>query len=559
MRRPPRASGAPGNDPAVRSEDGPDRDPDRAAHVARPRDADSAGYPDYLAASRLDWRRIGDLLACAARGSAGGSDIALPWTGAPLCTVTACGPGEVAEAAARARRAQARWSATPIGQRRAVVAAFLGRLADRSDEALDLVQLETGKARRDALEEVADVALVGGYYGRRAADLLRPRRRAGVIPFLTRVWEMRRPRGVVGIIAPWNYPLALGASDALPALLAGNAVLLKPDLQTTLSALWIAEALRASGLPEDVFQVVPGDGPGTGAALVEHVDFLMFTGSTETGRTVARRAGERLIGCTLELGGKNALVVLDDADVERAVAGILRGCFANAGQLCISLERVLVHRNLYADVRAALERATPTLVLGPGLRYDVDVGSLISAGQLGRTRAHLEDALELGARVLVGGRARPDLGPWFHEPTVLEDVPDAALAARVETFGPVVSIAAFADEDDAARRANLGPYGLNASVWTGDLVRGRRFATRIRAGTVNVNDAYGAAWASVDAPMGGFGDSGVGRRHGAEGLLKYTEPQTIAAQAGHPLHTPAGLGHETTARAVNALLRALRR
>lgn len=515
--------------------------------------------PDHLAASRLDRGRIRDLLACAVPGSAGTHDVELPWTGATLSTVAACGPADVADAAARGRTAQARWSATPIDERRAIVASFLDRLARRREEALDLVQMETGKARRDALEEPADIALVGSYYARRAADLLRPRRRAGVIPFLTRVWELRRPHGVVGVIAPWNYPLALAASDALPALLAGNAVLLKPDLQTTLSALWVAEALRAAGLPEGVFQVIPGDGPVTGAALVEHVDFVMFTGSTATGRAVARRAGERLIGCTLELGGKNALVVLDDADVERAVAGILRGCFANAGQLCISLERVLVHRSLYADVRAGLERAAPTLVLGSGFGYDVDVGSLISARQLARTRAHLEDALERGARIVVGGRERPDLGPWFHEPTVLEDVPDAALAAREETFGPVVSIAPFGDDEEAARRANLGPYGLNASVWTGDPVRGRRFATRIRAGTVNVNDAYGPAWSSVDAPMGGFGDSGLGRRHGTEGLLKYTAPQTIAAQAGHPLQTPAGLGHEITARAVSALLRILPR
>jgi succinate-semialdehyde dehydrogenase/glutarate-semialdehyde dehydrogenase len=220
---------------------------------------------------------------------------------------------------------------------------------------------------------------------------------------------------------------------------------------------------------------------------------------------------------------------------------------------------VLVHRRLYGEMRERLRLAVPALAMGPGLTYDVDVGSLISQAQLEKTRAHLEDALDRGASVLAGGRARPDLGPWFHEPTVLENVPGDAVAATRETFGPVVSLASFGDDDEAVRLANRGAYGLNASVWTSDLQRGRRFATRIRAGTVNVNDAYGPAWASVDAPMGGFGDSGLGRRHGAEGLLKYTASQTIATQIGHPLTTPAGLGHDLSARAVTAWLRWLGR
>jgi succinate-semialdehyde dehydrogenase/glutarate-semialdehyde dehydrogenase len=514
--------------------------------------------PDFLAASRLRPARIDELLARGFPG-AGAKEVRLPWTDRPFYTVPASDARDVEEAVRRARIAQRPWASTPLRERRAILAAFRADLSERGDEALDAVQLETGKARRDALEELADIALVGRYYDRRGEELLRSRRRAGVLPFLTRVWELRRPHGVVGVIAPWNYPLALAASDALPALLAGNAVVLKPDLQTSLSALWVADALRRAGLPQDVFQVVTGDGPTAGGALVDAADFVMFTGSTETGRAVARRAGERLIGCTLELGGKNALVVLDVADVDRATTGILRGCYANAGQLCISLERVLVHRRLYGEMRERLRLAVPALAMGPGLTYDVDVGSLISQAQLEKTRAHLEDALDRGASVLAGGRARPDLGPWFHEPTVLENVPGDAVAATRETFGPVVSLASFGDDDEAVRLANRGAYGLNASVWTSDLQRGRRFATRIRAGTVNVNDAYGPAWASVDAPMGGFGDSGLGRRHGAEGLLKYTASQTIATQIGHPLTTPAGLGHDLSARAVTAWLRWLGR
>ena len=532
----------------TRSRQGPVRDP-----VDGTRSGQAGG-----SAYALDRGRLDELLGHAFPAS-GTRDIRMPWTDRFFYDAPAADGRDVEEAVRKARVAQRAWAATPLRTRRAVLRAFRAELAVRGEEALDVAQLETGKARRDALEELADIALVGRYYDRRAEELLRPRRRAGVLPFLTRVWELRKPHGVVGVIAPWNYPLALAASDALPALLAGNAVVVKPDLQTSLSALWIAEGLRRAGVPDDVFQVVTGDGPTAGGAVVEHADFLMFTGSSETGRKVAKRAGERLIDFTLELGGKNALVVLEDADVDRAVAGILRGCFANAGQLCISLERVLVHRAIYDELRHRLELAVPTLAIGPGLTYDIDMGSLISEAQLEKTRSHIEDAIERGARLVSGGRARPDLGPWFHEPTILERVAADSLAANHETFGPVVSLAAFADEDEAVRLANRGTYGLNASVWTRDLGRGRRFATRIRAGTVNVNDAYGPAWASVDAPMGGFGDSGSGRRHGTDGILKYTASQTVAVQTGHPLVTPAGLGHDLSARAVRAWLRWLGR
>ncbi|HUG01000.1 MAG TPA: succinic semialdehyde dehydrogenase [Longimicrobiales bacterium] len=515
--------------------------------------------PDYLAASRLDGARLAELIAGATSDGADRRRIRMPWTNQPLYDLPLCGPDGVREAVRRARTAQTAWARLPVSARRQRLLAFVDDVLDRAAEALDTVQLETGKARRDAFEEIADIALVGRYYGARARELLLPRRRAGLVPFLTRVWEVRRPRGVVGIIAPWNYPLALAASDALPALLAGNAVILKPDPQTTLSALWVADALRRAGLAPDVFQVVPGDGPTTGAALVDLVDFMMFTGSTATGRTIARRAGERLIGFTMELGGKNSLIVLEDADPERAVSGILRGCFANAGQLCIGLERVLVHEKQYAAVRANLERAVPALVLAAGLDYEADVGSLVSEAQLEKTRAHVRDALDRGARLLVGGRHRPDIGPFFHDPTILEDAPPDAVAVREETFGPVASLRPFRHEAEALRLANEGSYGLNASVWTGDLHRGRRFASRIRAGSVNINDGYGAAWSSIDAPMGGIGDSGVGRRHGAEGLLKFTESQTIAAQAGHPLSTPAGVSHAAAAGAVMKGLRFLGR
>ncbi|MEN8375303.1 MAG: succinic semialdehyde dehydrogenase [Gemmatimonadota bacterium] len=534
-------------------------DPIRAPGPATSDVSTSRRSPDYLAASRLDDGRLSDLLAQASTDAAEFREVRLPWTEARLVDLPLNGAAGVREAVRRGRVAQAAWARVPVEERARRLLAFHDLVLERNEEALDLVQLETGKARRDAFEELADIAVVTRHYARKGAHLLRPRRRAGLIPFLTRVWELRRPHGVVGVIAPWNYPLTLAATDAAPALIAGNAVVVKPDPQTTLSALWIAEAMREAGVPRDIFQVTPGDGPVAGGAVVDAADFLMFTGSTATGREVARRAAGRLIGMTLELGGKNAMVVLEDADLDRAVHGALRGCFANAGQLCISLERIYVHRALYDDMRRALAGAVPNLVVRPGLDYEADVGSLLSATQLDKTRAHVEDATSRGAGVLVGGRRRPDLGPFFHEPTVLERVPEGAAARHEETFGPVAALYPVADEAEALARTNEGSYGFNASVWTRDLARGRRFAARVRAGTVNLNEGYAAAWGSVDAPMGGMGASGVGRRHGDEGLLQFTESQTIAAQTGHPLAAPAGVGHGTVAKAVLSTLRTVRR
>lgn len=515
------------------------------------------GEVDWVRSSAFGPDDIARLVESAATDAVRLEPVELPWTGRPFYSLPHCGPVGVAAAVQQARRAQRDWAARPLSERRAILRQFQRDIRDRSAELLDLVQLETGKARRDALEEIVDIALVGRYYDKHAADLLRVRRRAGLVPFLTRVWELRRPVGVVGVIAPWNYPLTLAVNDAIPALLAGNAVVVKPDHRTSLGALAAGEALRRAGLPEGVFQVVPGDGPVTGAALVDNVDYLMFTGSTAAGRRVAARAGERLIGCTLELGGKNALLVLEDADVERAVQGIVRGCFANAGQLCIAFERVLVHERHHAAVRAALRAGLPELRMAPGLDWDADMGSLASRDQLEKVEAHVADALRRGGELLAGGSARPEIGPYFHEPTVVEHVPAEALSAREETFGPVVSLGSFSSDAEAVRAANRGDYGLNASVWTSDLRRGRRVAASIRAGTVTINDGYGAAWASVDAPMGGMGASGLGRRHGATGMLNYTQTQTVAAQAGHPLITPPTVDHGAAARAVDVLLRLL--
>ncbi|HUH12386.1 MAG TPA: succinic semialdehyde dehydrogenase, partial [Longimicrobiales bacterium] len=429
----------------------------------------------------------------------------------------------------------------------------------RQDEILDLVQVETGKARRDAFEELFDAANVARYYARTAKRHLRPRRRRGLVPGLTSAWELRHPVGVVGVIAPWNYPLTLAVSDALPALVAGNGVVLKPDPQASFTALWCLCLLYEAGLPGELFQVVTGDGPETGAALLDAVDYVAFTGSTATGRIVAARAGERLIGCSLELGGKNPMVVMEDADLERAARGAARGCFANAGQLCISTERILVQASVHDAFLERLLAATAELRLGRTLDFDADVGSLTSPEQLEKVERHVADAVEKGARVLVGGRRRPELGPLFYEPTLLAEVTPAMTVCHEETFGPVASLYRFGSAEEALAMANDTEYGLNASVWTEDLRFGRRMAARIRAGTVAVNDAYGAAWGSVDAPMGGMKASGLGRRHGAQGIHTYTESQTVAVQRGMALAAPPGLGEERYSRVASSMLRVMRR
>ena len=287
-------------------------------------------------------------------------------------------------------------------------------------------------------------------------------------PILTKVYEARVPKGVVGVITPWNYPMAVAAADVIPALLAGNAVVHKPDTQTALTSLRMRELAVQAGLPADVWLVVVGDGVVVGPAVVENADFVAFTGSTNTGRQVAQQAATRLIGASLELGGKNAMLVLDDADVEKAVAGAVRGCFSSAGQLCISIERLYIHYTKYDEFVSRFLTEVRALRLGSGLDFSADMGSLTNTKQLETVTLHVEDAKAKGAKVLAGGRRRADIGPLFYEPTVLGDVKDLMRVASEETFGPVVSVHAFHNEGDVVAEANDTRYGLNASVWTRD-------------------------------------------------------------------------------------------
>ena len=487
------------------------------------------------------------------------SDVIAPFTGEVIARFPTATRADVTETFDRARFAQRAWAARTVRERAAILLRAHDLFLARRDEVLDLLQLETGKARRDALEELLDVAVSIRHYARAAEQLLRPQRVPGVFPLLVRVDVLGHPKGVVGVLAPWNYPLTLAVSDAVPALLAGNTVVLKPDARTSLTALWAKGVLDDAGVPPGVFEICLGDGPVVGPWVIEHADFIMFTGSTRVGRLIAQQCGERLIGCSLELGGKNAMIIRADAHVDRAAEIAVRACFSNAGQLCLSMERILVHESIADAFTQAFLARVGRMRIATGIGWGADMGSLISADQLDRVRHHVDDAVAGGATVLAGGRARPDLSPFAFEPTVLSGVRTGMVACDEETFGPVVALATVRDDDEAIELANVGEYGLNASVITRDAAVGRRIAARLRAGTVNVNEGYAPAWGSKGAPMGGMAASGLGRRHGVEGLLKYVEPQTIATQRILGFGAPFGWSDErwggTLVRAVGAMKR----
>ncbi|GAC57669.1 putative aldehyde dehydrogenase [Gordonia hirsuta DSM 44140 = NBRC 16056] len=437
---------------------------------------------------------------------------------------------DVVRAVERARQAQTDWAAKTPTERAKVFNTFSDLVHSHAESLMDIAQAETGKARIYAQEEVLDVALTARYYATNGPRMLAEHKEPGMIPGATEVRVRYLPKGVVGVISPWNYPLTLAVSDAVPALIAGNAVVIKPDSNTPYCALALAELLYEAGLPRELFAVVPGPGSVVGQAIVEHCDYLMFTGSSATGATLAQQAGKRLIGFSAELGGKNPLIITEGTHLDRAVEGAARACFSNSGQLCISIERIYVEEAIADEFSRKFADYVENMSLAASYDMSADMGSLASADQIKAMEEHVDDAVAKGARVLAGGRKRADLGPLFYAPTVLTKVTEDMACCRNETFGPLVSIYPVASVEEAIELANDTEYGLNASVFASSSAQAQKIAEQLRAGTVNINEGYAAAWGSTAAPMGGIGLSGVGRRHGREGLIKYTEPQTIAAQ-----------------------------
>jgi len=453
-----------------------------------------------------------------------------PATGEILRELECAVEGEVQAAVARARAAQVAWAEVGVRRRIAVLREFQRRLHEKKSEIAQAITLEAGKPVAEALTtEVLVVLDAARFLIDNAHRLLRDEAlpHGNLATKLKSGRLLREPYGVVGIISPWNYPFSIPATEALAALVAGNAVVLKPSEFTSLVALELRSLLQAAGVPQDIFQVVVGDG-ATGAALIHsQIDKLIFTGSVATGKRIAAAASEQLLPVVLELGGKDPMLVLNDADVDVASSAAVWGAFVNAGQACLSVERCYVQRSLYESFLKACAEKTKKLRVGRGLDRATDVGPMIHERQLRIVESHVEDAVARGARVLAGGSRLPELGKNFYKPTVLADVTHEMRIMREETFGPVLPVMAFDHDEEAVRLANDSEYGLAASVWTRDRERGERLARRIQAGTVMVNDVV-SCFGISEAPHAGVKSSGVGRTHGRFGLeemvrLKYVD------------------------------------
>ncbi len=475
-----------------------------------------------------------------------------PLTGAEIGRLPLLDSAAVAAVAERARAAQPEWEARGVKARAKLIRDWLDAVWDDRTRLIEIIRRETGKTDSSALVEIMVMDNIGSYYAKHAARFLRPQRRAALVPLIQRGRLVYHAYGVAGFITPWNYPYLNALCDLIPALIAGNAVVVKPSETAPYAALYGVEKLIEVGVPPDVVGVVTGDGT-TGSALIDHADVISVTGSTATGRKVAARAAERLIPCWLELGGKDPLIVLEDADLDAAAAGTLRAALENAGQACISVERVYVVEAVYDQFLAKLATYAAQVTLGS----DAAMGSLTHERELLRTEAHLRDATAKGARVLCGGKRRPELGALFFEPTILVDVDHRMAVMREETFGPLVPVMRVRDAEAAIRLANESDYGLSASIYTRDLKRGEALAQRIEAGDVAINRPQ-IVFGTPDLPMGGVKQSGIGRRGGREGLLRFVRTQAILSDSliGSP---PSLTNTDSRTMAAFRVMRRLRR
>ncbi len=451
-----------------------------------------------------------------------------PATGETITTVPDLGADQVATMAASARAAQPEWEAYGFEGRGRVLLRAQKWVMDNAERIVETICAETGKTYEDA--ELAEIGYAGnafGFWAREAPHYLGDERvkTSQVLVKGKRIVLRYRPLGLIGVIGPWNYPLTNSFGDCIPALAAGNAVILKPSEVTPLTSLLLAEGLRECGLPEHVLQIATGRGE-TGAALIEHVDMIMFTGSTRTGRKVAEAAARRLIPASLELGGKDPMIVLADADLERAANFATYYSMQNGGQTCISIERAYVEEPVYDEFVAKVTEKVRALRVGrPAGPGSVDVGAITFPPQLETIKDHVADAVQKGARVLAGGGEAAGPGR-FYEPTVLVDVDHTMKCMTEETFGPTLPIMKVRDVEEAVRLANDSPYGLGASVFSRDADKGEQVARRIEAGAANVNDAM-INYTVLELPMGGAKASGLGSRHGAGGIRKYCSQQAI--------------------------------
>lgn len=453
-----------------------------------------------------------------------------PATGEVLSEHAIASDADVRDSVARARAAQPAWNALGPSRRIAILQRFQELLLTEREHVAEIITSECGKPIMESLLTEIVVALdAARFCAENAHKVLRPETVAHGNPImkLKRGRIIHEPNGVIGIISPWNYPLSILASDALAALVTGNAVVIKPSEMTPLSALELQRLLNAAGVPSDVLAVVLGEGP-TGAALIESgIDKLVFTGSVATGRRVGEAAARQLVPAVLELGGKDPLIVLDDADVEVASSAAVWGSMMNAGQTCISVERCYVHRKLLPQFLAACTEKLLRLKVGNGADPNTDVGPLISERQLQIVESQVEDARAQGAKILAGGKRLLEIGAQFYAPTLITDITPSMKLMLEETFGPVLPVIAFDTDEQAIRLANDSIFGLAASVFTGNIRRGAAIAARLSTGAVLVNDVL-TCFAIPEAPHGGVHASGIGRTHGLMGMREMVRPKYIA-------------------------------
>jgi acyl-CoA reductase-like NAD-dependent aldehyde dehydrogenase len=434
---------------------------------------------------------------------------------------------EVAAAVARGRQAQTLWQQTDFAERARVLYRLRDFLLDDGDKLADILTAETGRPRADVYGvELFYLCDAIGVWAKKSAAYLRAEKIRPHFPLMKfkKVISSYVPRGVIGIISPWNFPLTMTLGEALPALMAGNAVVIKPSELTPMSAIFGAELAAKAGFPQNLIQVVVGH-RATGEALIDHADMIAFTGSVETGKQVMRRAAERLIPVSLELGGKDPMIVLKDADLDRAAGACVWGALMNCGQACTSVERIYVEAPIYQQFVDRVVERVRAIRQGPS-ENEVEIGCMTSEAQLNKITAQVDEAVAKGAKVLTGGRRNPLLPGYYYEPTVLVEIDHSMNVMSEETFGPVIPVVRVDNPEDALRLANDSCYGLGASIFSRDKAVARQLADRIQSGSVCINDSL-VNYIIPDAPMGGSKESGFGYRHGAEGIRKFCQQKTI--------------------------------